>query len=281
MSRLPKHQEQNHLKAVDILTQEHLTLEDRVFVLNAWTPRYYGRPELKGAFFTPTGLAQSVAQEVPGGSNVLDLCAGIGSLAFWYQQEHPEASITCVERDPLYASVGRKVVPEAVWIEGDMFDESVWEAACSRRRTFDLCLTNPPFGFTTEHPGWMNYCGSLELMALEIGLRMADAVTAILPQSSLPFAYSNSGSPAHFYPFPRGEWTGKVKDFFAKNPHVHLSPHALNCGPFWGQWDGGASAVDLVMAWVEPGAEEFRAEVTLAAGKTGLALRTLKPLLDY
>lgn len=55
------------------------------------------------------------------------LCAGIGVLSYAAQLECSDrsrcyADITCVELNPHYVEVGKKVVPEATWICADVLD---------------------------------------------------------------------------------------------------------------------------------------------------------------
>ncbi|WP_461326571.1 class I SAM-dependent methyltransferase [Bradyrhizobium barranii] len=82
-----------------------------------------------GAFFTPTGLARDFAIDACGGRTI-DLCAGIGMLAFhvfWRahyarERDEPPKEIVCIECNPAYVEVGRKVLPEARWICADVLD---------------------------------------------------------------------------------------------------------------------------------------------------------------
>ncbi|MEU6719794.1 hypothetical protein ABZ897_50780 [Nonomuraea sp. NPDC046802] len=46
----------------------------------------------------------------------------------------------CVEKNPHYVAVGQRLLPEATWICGDVFD--VLSMGLGR---FDTALANPPF----------------------------------------------------------------------------------------------------------------------------------------
>ncbi|MGA7634654.1 MAG: hypothetical protein WCB11_28140 [Terriglobales bacterium] len=75
---------------------------------------------------------------------ILNLCAGIGILPFCYRhfryhEQMPD--LTCVEINPEYVRIGRKLLPEATWICGDVFD--VWQEL---PRNFSCVVGNPPFG---------------------------------------------------------------------------------------------------------------------------------------
>src|ERR1700760_3262460 len=79
------------------------------------------------------------------GRRVIDLCAGIGSLAFAYY--HRDAfrrgnglEIVCVEQNFDYVAVGRKVLPEATWILANVLELP------ARLGKFDCASANPPFG---------------------------------------------------------------------------------------------------------------------------------------
>jgi hypothetical protein len=49
--------------------------------------------------------------------------------------------LTCVEINPRYFEVGRKLLPEARWINADVFD---WRTLDLGR--YDVAIANPPFG---------------------------------------------------------------------------------------------------------------------------------------
>ena len=93
--------------------------------------------------------ARSDATATP---KIIDICAGIGILSFCkfhFQHHEPERlpAITCVEINPDYVRVGRKLLPEAEWICADIFD--VWQ---DLPRDFTTAIANPPFG-NIRHAG--------------------------------------------------------------------------------------------------------------------------------
>jgi hypothetical protein len=81
MSKLTKQQAAQHHEACSLLQKEVLTEDERLFVLDHWQESANHVNSVAGAFFTPTGLARDLSIEVSG-LRIIDLCAGIGSLAF-------------------------------------------------------------------------------------------------------------------------------------------------------------------------------------------------------
>jgi hypothetical protein len=102
MSRLTKQQSKLHARAGSLLQQDSLTFDERLFVLDNWQESANHVNGSAGAFFTPRSLARGLAIETFGG-RILDICAGIGSLAFaayHYSagtQTGERPNITCVE----------------------------------------------------------------------------------------------------------------------------------------------------------------------------------------
>ena len=75
---------------------------------------------------------------------MIDLCAGIGILSFSYfhgiyHGVNPE--ITCVEINPDFVAIGKKLLPEANWICGDITDPDFIASLGS----FDFAYGNHPF----------------------------------------------------------------------------------------------------------------------------------------
>lgn len=87
-----------------------LTEDEKWFVLENFHEGAMHINSKAGAFFTPSGLARDFSLHVTG-PRIIDLCAGIGSLAFACRDRASE--LVCVEINPDYARIGKKVVPEA------------------------------------------------------------------------------------------------------------------------------------------------------------------------
>src|SRR5262245_26291139 len=127
MAKLTKAEAKAHAQAEELLRKDVLTYDEKVFVLDNWHEGASHINGSAGACFTPTGLARDFAIDACSGRTI-DLCAGIGGLAFhvfwrsYYARERSEplAEIVCIERNPSSVEIGRKVLPEAKWICADV-----------------------------------------------------------------------------------------------------------------------------------------------------------------
>lgn len=207
MSKLTKAQAKAHADAVKLLERDVLSDDDKYFVLENWQESATHVNSSAGAFFTPSALASDFAIDV-GTGRIIDLCAGIGGLSFAVLQrtqlwtDRPE--ITCVELNPDYVAVGRKIVPEANWICADVFDVLGLDLG-----RFDVAMSNPPFGRIKRQvgKGAPRYNGAeFEFHVIDIAAHLADAGAFILPQMSAGFSLSGR-------PFYERQTNGKAVDF--------------------------------------------------------------------
>lgn len=241
MAKLTKAQSKAHQHAEELLTKDVLTFEDKLFVMENWREDAQHVNSSAGAFFTPHGLARDFALHVPG-NRVIDLCAGAGalSLALWESQaweRHSGAApldITCVELNPEYARVGRKLLPEATWIEASIFD-------LPDLGHFDTAISNPPFGNITRGDGGApRYKGSnFEYHVIDLAADTADFGAFIIPSMSAGFKYS--GSPT----FERIETT-KHKQF-VKQTAIDLE-FGIGCdlSIYKTEWHGVSPELEIV-----------------------------------
>jgi len=197
MPKISKRKAKLHLEACGILEQKTLSSEDRDFVYENWLPSYNNNTGWIAAFFTPIAMTYDFAMYTPDKGSVVDLAAGIGGLSRAmidsnYISGNPlELEIVCVERNKEFVEVGKKLVPEARWIQADIFDQSVWE----KLGHFNYAVSNPPFGQIGQAKDhWLKYNGVADLMTVSLALEIAKGSTFILPQSSLPFKYSGQSS---------------------------------------------------------------------------------------
>lgn len=144
MAKLSKTAQRRHAQACQLVDlRRDLTKNERWFVLTHWQESSTTANGLQGTFFTPEGLAQDMSLEV-GGDRIIDLGAGIGRLA-WHNRDlfgrwpHPAPEFLCVERNPAYVRVGRKVLPEATWLCADLLD--LPDLADQLGGTFDCAIS--------------------------------------------------------------------------------------------------------------------------------------------
>lgn len=185
VAKLTKRAAALHRKACDLVaTERALTEEEKEFVLTHWQESAGHITCLHGAFFTPLGLARDMSLMVTG-NRIVDLGAGIGHLAWgcrdvWTRRWNGESAreFVCVESNPDYVAVGRKVLPEAEWICGDVFDlpgTGVGE--------FDCAIANPPFGYTPRAGAGPRYRGRrAEYHFLDIAAGLARRGVFLVPQ---------------------------------------------------------------------------------------------------
>jgi len=198
MAKLSKAQAKAHQEACRILEKDRLSEDEKLFVLEHWQESAKHINTIAGAFFTPVGLARDLAIEVSGG-RIIDLCAGIGALSFFCEDKwNQKSEIVCIELNPDYATVGMKIVPDARWIVGSVFDIP------KDLGHFDYAIGNPPFGATPRSGGAPRYTGKeFDLHVIDIASDLADYGVFIVPQASAGFKYSGC---------PAGGWPETVKD---------------------------------------------------------------------
>lgn len=187
MAKLTKQQIKQHNQAVEYLQKEELTFDEKLFVFENWNEGANNNNAEAGAFFTPLGLARDFVLNIYDNATTIDLCAGIGMLSFYAYHFKDCKEITCVELNSSYVEVGKKLLPEANWICDSIFNYENFGH-------FEQVISNPPFGkIKTGKPDNLNlnYQGSeFDLMAIEIGSKIANYGCFLVPQGSTPFLYS-------------------------------------------------------------------------------------------
>ena len=192
MAKLSKRERADHAKAEALLALDRpLTEDEQCQVLANW---HEGARHLNGAasaHFTPYDLAFHLAMEARA-PRVLDLCAGIGALsvASVHHNRDVLTELVLIEINPDYAEVARKLLPQAEVIVGSVYDRVLM--AEMALRGFDVVIANPPFGSTAKNPEMRGprYKGRMDYEVIDIASDIADAGVFVLPQNSLPFAYS-------------------------------------------------------------------------------------------
>ena len=193
MAKLSKDEARRHQQALDILKQDVLSDDDKEFVLNHYHEAATNVNTVAGAFFTPLDLAWDHAFEMAckdrPGIRAIDLCAGIGVLSYALAHRYANVEITCVEINPEYVAVGKKIVPKTNWICMDVMDLEALRAL----GPFDYAMSNPPFGrvptFRGRRPARYRG-GEAEYKVIDVAADIARAGVFIVPQESVGFKYS-------------------------------------------------------------------------------------------
>ncbi|MFJ3097900.1 class I SAM-dependent methyltransferase [Streptomyces hydrogenans] len=198
MGRISKDAARLHREAVALVDSGRpLTETEKEFVLDHFHEAADTAHNLAGAFFTPEALAQDFATFHIDGTRIIDLCAGIGRLAFHalnrYDHQYngePLRQIVCVEKNPDYVRVGRAVLPEATWICADVLD--VPDMLDELGGLFDCAISNPPFGRIARDRDSPIYTGpEFEFHVVAVAAKVARSGAFILPQESTPYRYSS------------------------------------------------------------------------------------------
>ncbi|MFC3190044.1 hypothetical protein ACFSKS_12480 [Pseudocitrobacter faecalis] len=117
MARISKKESANHNKVMELVhSDKQLTQDDKEFIFNNYQGDGIGAT---GAFFTPEMLAWDFILDAGCSGDCIELCAGIGRLSYYQFLRNNPSHITCVELNPEYVQIGKRVLPEAEWITGD------------------------------------------------------------------------------------------------------------------------------------------------------------------
>lgn len=190
MAKLSKREAKAHAEACEVLKKDKLTTKEKWFVLENWQEGANHVNSVAGAFFTPPDLAGDFSIDAWGGRRVLDLCAGAGTLSFALRERCLWGEVipefVCVEMNPDYIAVGKKILPEATWLQCSVFDLPAGLGS------FSTAISNPPFGSTQRGGGKApRYSGNrFEYHVIDIASDYADHGAFIIPQMSAPFTYS-------------------------------------------------------------------------------------------
>lgn len=248
--KLTKTQSKAHQQALDLVHSDRaLTWDERKFILDSYVEAQGQLNTLAGAFFTPDGLACDLSIEVcPDGRGIVDLCAGIGALAF--ACEHKRVPITCVEACEAYVTVGRRVMPDAHWIQADVFTAELGR--------YSFAISNPPFGAIPAPAFTGLYTGSqFEYKLIELASRVADYGVFILPQQSSPFRYS--GQPRF-----RQEEGDKARKFRDQTGILMEPSCGIDTSIYCGEWRGASPVCEVVVCeFAQPEAAANDAQLSL------------------
>ncbi|MEU9615814.1 methyltransferase [Streptomyces sp. NPDC048209] len=243
MARLSKQQSKAHNQALELVALDRdLTEDEKEFVLGHFQEAATATHNLDGAFFTPEPLARDLSIEVHG-DRIIDLCAGIGRLAWscrdlWGRRwnNEPARDIVCVEKNPDYVTVGRKILPEATWVCAD-----VLTVPSLGLGEFDTAISNPPFGNIARTGDAPGYSGSrFEYHVIAIASTLAQFGAFILPQASAPFRYSGE----RYYTKVRDRECTK----FEQQTRIQLGPGAgFDTSIYADEWRGVSPKVEVAV----------------------------------
>lgn len=255
MAKLTKREIKSHIKACEILEKDVLSEDDKEFVLDNWFPYAENNVASESAFFTPKDLAREAAIfisiNIPDNKQkfkLLDLCAGIGILSLMVKEQMAwgkEVEITAVEYNSDFVRVGKKLLPDAKWINMDAFDEESWKKNGIENERFDLTISNPPFGLKGKYE-WRGYNGPADLVACAVALdKTNNSGIFILPQGSVPFLYSGQ----NFYQKSESKIWNKFKKYY---PDAQLDCISVDTSIYKTMWNQVNPSVELVQIYDEP-----------------------------
>ncbi len=246
MARLTHDQERRHAHADQLVNlNRDLSEEERLFVLDNWRASKTMRSASDRAFFTPAGLAGQMAIQVQG-ERIVDLCAGIGRLAFHNRNAGDrwpwvEPEFVCIERNREYVRVGRRVMPEAHWICADVLEIPQMRENLGE---FDCAIGNPPFGVIPRAgnaPG--GYRGRrFEYHVIALASMIARYGVFLIPQIAAPFQLSGGGG------YQRGTGDAEYQTFRAATGIELKGNCGIDTSDFRHDWHDAPPVVEIVVA---------------------------------
>lgn len=197
MAKISKRELNKHNAAVALLERGNLDFNEREQVYADYHEGAGKMNNLISAHFTPTPIARSMAQNVRN-HNWVDIGAGIGKLSYVMMRENSyhfkDGFIgICVEQCVEYYEIGKKLLPECVWINGSIFDQEVIDEIKMIMSGMELkfsIISNPPYGNQVKGSSdQMKYSGAtFEYKAMEMGAILgAYDGCFLIPQISAPF----------------------------------------------------------------------------------------------
>lgn len=204
MAKISKRLLNKHNEAIELLKLEKLDYNQREFVFDHFHEGAGNMNNLISAHFTPYEIAKSMTFCITYNECFVDLCAGIGMLSYVLLRQNEmgfERGVKpfgiCIEKSTEYYEVGKKLLPDFHWINGDCFDPVIIAEvkALMKDRQFSI-ISNPPYGkqVKTQTKDLLKYVGAnFEYKAIEWGAIVGAYDGAfLLPQNVCPFRMTGS-----------------------------------------------------------------------------------------
>ena len=234
MERVTKKESQLRLKVMELVhSDRQLTEDDKEFIFNNYRGDGIGAT---GAFFTPEMLAWDFMLDAGCSDDCIELCAGIGRLSYYQFIRNKPSHITCVELNPEYVLIGKRVLPQAEWITGDALQYTP-------DRFYRVAYGNPPFGkINTSGAYTGRYTGSeFEYKIIDRAREYSSYGVWIVPQGSAGFKYSG-----HTY-YDRSIQSAKYTKF-EKDTGLILHPGVgIDTSIYRDQWNGTKVTCESVL----------------------------------
>lgn len=234
MARVTKKESQLRLKVMELVhSDRQLTEDDKEFIFNNYRGDGIGAT---GAFFTPEMLAWDFMLGAGCSDDCIELCAGIGRLSYYQFIRNKPSHITCVELNPEYVLIGKRVLPQAEWITGDALQYTP-------DRFYRVAYGNPPFGkINTSGAYTGRYTGSeFEYKIIDRAREYSSYGVWIVPQGSAGFKYSG-----HTY-YDRSIQSAKYIKF-EKDTGLILHPGVgIDTSIYRDQWNGTKVTCESVL----------------------------------
>jgi predicted RNA methylase len=241
MAKLTRRELAAHQAAIALIDSERpLTLAEIEQCFSDWHEGATSNQTEASAFFTPVDMASDMRLEMPNYGTFVDLCAGTGRLAYFAggQASYPEFRprydrMICVERNPEYVRIGKRLFPDAEWICGDALDPAV----IRQIGKVDVAFCNPPFGTTTksEHAAPRYRGAEMDLKIMDLAATLAPSCWAIVPRDRAPWDYRGNRQ------------ASKRADAFTAATGLGVHRFAsLDCNAYREGWRGVSPSVEIV-----------------------------------
>lgn len=230
MGKLTKSELKLHEQAIGILGSASISEDDADFVFDNYHPGATNNLTAGAIFFSPRGVAEEAAVMHGGGGRVIDLCAGIGILGrSLLQHNRSITELVCVEINPEFVEIGKKLVPQARWICGSAFEE------IESLGVFDSGISNPPFG-NIKTDSKSKFSRVVHLAIAELLLTHArDGAILIIPDGDHSQLDRSNPMPSANY-----------ARFIEAYPQAVLDPCSTDIRCYKDQWKAAAPNVAIV-----------------------------------